>query len=199
MTDRIGQLERRLERQFKQLTRMRTGSGVGDAVGNAALLVGGAAIGAMAMYIFDAQNGRRRRALARDRAFHILKELQWSARRKAQDLRKRTVGSVLEMRSQIRDSQELIDDDVLEQRVRAQVGHVVSHPGALEVRADSGRVMIRGPVLLGERKKIEHRMSQTRGVRECDIQVTEHANKDGIPGLQGETRFERRGSREVVR
>jgi gas vesicle protein len=185
-------------RRWERGLRVRAQSSLGKTIENTLLLVTGGILGATAMYIFDQNSGRRRRALARDKAYHYLKELQRASLRKAEDLKNRLVGSVQEARSRMREARSEIDDSVLEERVRAQLGHVVAHPGALEVRVDHGRVTVSGPVLMGERRKIQHRLSKTRGVREADVQVTEYASKEGVPGLQGESRTEQRERRQMA-
>ena len=179
-------------RKLEKALHLRVQSSTGRTIENIALLVTGGVLGATAMYIFDEHSGGRRRGLARDKAIHFFKELQWNSARRAEDLKNRAVGTVQEVRSRVRDAQQApIDDEVLEQRVRAQLGHVVTHPGALVVKAEEGRVTITGPVLVGERERIEARLNKTRGVAEVDLQVIEHASKEGIPGLQGESRIER--------
>ncbi len=81
-------------------------------------------------------------------------------------------------------------DEVLIERVRAQLGHVVSYPGSLDVKVDDGCVIVSGPVFAGELAKIHDRLQQTRGVCDFDLQVTEHLDTEGIPGLQGESRWQ---------
>jgi len=182
-----------VKRQLEQALDVRVQSNTGRALENALMLITGSIVGATAMYIFDENSGRRRRAGARNKAVHFLKQAQWASTRKAQDMKNRALGSVMEIRSRVRDeSQYPLDDEVLQERVRAQIGHVVSHPGALEIRAERGTVTVSGPVLVGEREKIRTRLNKTRGVQECDLQVIEHASKEGIPGLQGTSRTEKR-------
>jgi len=182
-----------LRQQLEEAMRMGGRSRTRDRLSDSAMLISGAAIGALATYVFDGVSGRRRRAMARDKALHFAKRLQWFAGRRAQDLRNRAVGSFAEMRSQMRDAERRFDDQVLEARVRAQLGHATSHSGALEVRVEEGCAVISGPVLIGERDKIADRLRKTRGIRDVDMRVTEHASKEGIPGLQGESRAEHRG------
>jgi hypothetical protein len=173
------------KRQLEQMVHLRVQSGVGRTLENMALLMTGGVVGATAMYIFDESSGSRRRALARDKAIHLLTEVQWASIRKARHLKNRAIGSVMELRSRVRDEARYpIEDEVLEERVRAQLGHAVSNPGALEVLAEQGCVTVRGPVLAGERERIQTRLNKTRGVQNVDLQVTEHANTEGVPGLQ---------------
>jgi hypothetical protein len=178
------------KRRYEGKRSGRTQSRVQDQINDMAMLLAGVAIGSMAMYIFDANSGERRRALARDKMVHYLKLMQRSARRHAEDWKNRALGSVAEMRSRMQDAQYFIDDAVLESRVRAQVGHAVRHPGKLEVRADGGRVVVRGEVLRGEREKMLDRLHKTRGVRQIELHVTERA-LDQNPEV-------REGTREVA-
>jgi gas vesicle protein len=54
--------------------------------------IAGAAVGALAMYIFDPDSGRRRRALARDKAVRYANETAESVQTTARDLRNRATG-----------------------------------------------------------------------------------------------------------
>jgi len=85
-----------------------------------------------------------------------------------------------------------VEDDRLVQRVRAQIGHVLSHPGALFVEARDGIVTVSGPVLAGEAEKLRQRLNETRGVRHSRVAVTEEQNPEHVPGLQGTSRGSRR-------
>ena len=157
-----------------------------------ATLVSGMILGASAMCIFDSQQGRRRRALARDKAVHAAHLLGRWMNRQARDMGNRAIGSVAEWRSSLRDRTRQLDDDTLVSRVRAQLGHVVAHPGSLEIRVEDGVVTIGGPVLSHEIHKIRDRISKTRGVRECHLEVDEHESRGNVRGLQGVSRSERR-------
>lgn len=156
-----------------------------------ATMVSGMILGATAMYIFDPQQGRRRRAQARDKVAHGAHLLGRWLNRQARDMGNRAIGRVAELRSNLWDNARDIDDDTLISRVRAQLGHVVAHPGSLQIRAREGVVTIGGPVLSHEVHKIRDRISKTRGVRECRLEVDEHESRGNIPGLQGVSRSER--------
>jgi hypothetical protein len=64
-------------------------------------VLGALGIGALAMYFFDPENGRRRRALARDKYMHYRKEATEYAQSTAQDLRNRAQGLAAEARDAI--------------------------------------------------------------------------------------------------
>ena len=64
-------------------------------------LLGALGIGAAAMYFFDPQQGRQRRALARDRFMHYRREAMEYAEGTAQDLRNRAQGMAAEARGMV--------------------------------------------------------------------------------------------------
>ena len=112
----------------------------------------GAGLGAGLMYLLDPQAGGRRRAVARDKALHLLKEGGAAARKTSRDLGNRTRGLVAEAGSRLRRTE--LDDEILRDRVRSKIGHVVSHPHAVEVTAEGGRVLLSGPVLASEASRL---------------------------------------------
>ncbi len=151
----------------------------------------GAGIGAGLMYLLDPHAGRRRRAIIRDQVLSFTHSAQLEANRRKQGLINRTRGQVMELRR--RTIEGAVDDDTLEQRARAQVGHVISHPGALEFQARKGLVIIAGPVFRGEKQSIEQRLRKTRGVKSWDLSgIQEHDTGERVPGLQGVVRRQRR-------
>jgi hypothetical protein len=146
--------------------------------------VTGIATGAALMYLLDPDRGRRRRALLRDkmtRAAHTGTEAMGVAGR---DLAHRTTGAAARLRRAV--SHEPVDDDVLAERVRAQLGRYVSHPRALEVSASGGVVTLRGPILASEAPRLLRAVERIRGVREIAPELQEHTTQD-IPALQGGT------------
>ena len=69
---------------------------------NPLTLLGGVGLGAGLMYLLDPDGGRRRRALARDKAVHGLKVSGKALRGKSIDLGNRTRGLVAKTRSRLR-------------------------------------------------------------------------------------------------
>jgi len=144
--------------------------------------VTGIATGAALMYLLDPDRGRRRRALLRDkmnRAAHAGVEAAGVAGR---DLAHRTTGVAARMKQTL--VHEPVDDDVLAERVRAQLGRYVSHPRAVEISAASGVVTLRGPILKGEVQRLLRAVERIPGVREVSPELDEHVTRD-IPALQG--------------
>jgi osmotically-inducible protein OsmY len=60
-------------------------------------------------------------------------------------------------------SDEEVSDEVLVDRVRAKMGRVVSHPGAIKVTAEQGRVTLSGAVLEHEHEELLQAVRSVRG------------------------------------
>lgn len=151
----------------------------------------GASVGAGLMYLLDPRGGAHRRALIRDKFVSLGKQTAWEADRRRRDLLNRVRGEFEEFR---RKGQH-VDDSTLVERAWAQIGHVASHPGALEVTATGGCVFVSGPVLRGERARIQDRLHKTRGVQSCDVSgIHEHDSAENVTGLQGGSRLKHRVS-----
>ena len=155
----------------------------------------GAMIGTGLMYLLDEHSGGRRRALIRDKMVLGRRRLQMTADKRLRDLGNRIKGAWAERRARV--VERPIPDDVLEERVRAQLGHTLSHPGSVEVIASRGVVTVRGPVLRGEAEKIREKLERTRGIRECNIEVNEVDDPSSVPGLQGQSRWQRKIGRRA--
>lgn len=159
----------------------------------AAPLILGALIGAAATYLLDPDQGRRRRAGLRDRLTSRLGRLDHALAVAGRDLSNRTRGVVFGLRSRFEPGE--VSDEVLAERVRARLGRVVSHPGAIGVAARQGSVILSGPVLNHEHAHLMRAVRSVPGVLEVEDQLETHATANGIPSLQGgvtppEERFE---------
>ena len=127
----------------------------------------GLLMGAGVMYLLDPDRGRRRRALIRDKVIHganELQELRATAAGRARDLRNRARGAVHETRARLRS--EVVDDPVLEARVRTELGRLSTHPGLIDVTADHGRVVLTGQVLAHELEALLAGVREVRGVHD---------------------------------
>ena len=158
-------------------------------VGDGAIFLAGCGAGVLTMYLLDPGRGARRRAQIRDKFVHAGRTIADRADKQSRNLANHVKGALYETRAKFR--QQRVSDDVLIERVRAQLGHAVSHPGALEIRAEDGCVIVTGPVLRGERKRMEDRLRDTRGICDFVLEVMEHEGREGVPGLQGQSRWER--------
>lgn len=106
------------------------------------------AAGALVMYYLDPATGRRRRALARDRAVSAGCGASRAARATSKHAADRVRGMAARVRGRM--SHEDIDDDRLEARVRSQLGRLVARPHGVEVRVRDGVVTLGGSAGAGE-------------------------------------------------
>lgn len=147
------------------------------------LPLAGAALGAAAMYLFDPDRGRRRRALMRDQLLSAAGHLDDAIEATARDLIHRAQGLMAEARSTVSDEE--VSDEVLVDRVRAKLGRVVSHPGAIKVTAEQGRVTLSGAVLEHEHEDLLQAVRSVQGVVEVEDRLEPHKSANGISALQG--------------
>jgi osmotically-inducible protein OsmY len=116
--------------------------------------------------------------MIRDKASSLFRKAGVEARREGRDLRQRLQGAVHEARH----AGEEVPDDVLVERVRAQLGRPVSHPRAIDVHAERGVVTLSGPILRGEVDDAIARVARIRGVRsvrnELQVQDASGSNPD---------------------
>lgn len=142
-------------------------------------LLGGAGL----MYLFDPQQGKRRRALLRDQWVKFQNQAQSTAEATQKQIEDRAQGLVAETRSRLEN--EPVSDETLVARVRSEMGRVVSHPGALEVTASGGRVTLRGNILADEVSRVMQAVRMVQGVTNVDNQLRIHQEPGDIPDLQG--------------
>lgn len=141
---------------------------------NPLTLLGGVGLGAGLMYLLDPDGGRRRRALARDKAVHGLKASGKALRRTSVDVGNRTRGLVAGAGSLLRKGS--ADDHKLEGRVRSKLGRHVSNPSALQVQCQDGLVILSGPVLAAELDKVLAKVQKIKGVHEVEsrLEINDH-------------------------
>jgi uncharacterized membrane protein len=147
------------------------------------ILCAGLGLGAGLMYFLDPDRGRRRRAMARDRAAHLVNTADDAIGKTSRDVRNRMSGLVAEASSLF--ACEEISDGVLVERVRAKLGRAVSHPHAIEVTAEQGRVTLSGQILAREVDLLLKRVYSVRGVVSVENKLEAHQEAGNIPDLQG--------------
>jgi osmotically-inducible protein OsmY len=153
----------------------------------------GLGLGAGLMYLFDPAAGRRRRARLRDKAVHVVSRFEHYLDMAVRDVSHRAQGLVAETRAQLAGG--AAPDDVLVERVRSKLGHCVSHPHAIEVKADNGRVTLSGPILEREVAVLLACVTSIRGVDEVENRLEVHRHAGTVPRLQGGR--DRKGAEQV--
>src|SRR5206468_9813088 len=79
------------------------------------------------------------------------------------------------------------------EHVRSKMGRAVSHPHAIHVNVQNGRVRLTGEILSEELDDLIRSVSAVKGVKEIENQLTTYAEPGDISSLQGG--YTRRGSR----
>lgn len=152
----------------------------------------GLGLGAGAMYLADPNEGRRRRARLREVTGHAAHTVKAVAGMTSRDVEHRLSG--LAARTLVRLVEETPPaDDVLAARVRARLGRLVSHPGAIDVAARSGRVTVSGPIFEAEVEQLMKGVEAVPGVSAIENRLEPHGEAGHVSALQGP------GPREVAR
>lgn len=148
------------------------------------IFAGGLSLGARMMYMLDPSQGRRRRAMARDRAVWLAHQAELTIDRGVRDLFNRTQGVADETFSLL--APKPVSDQVLRDRVRSRLGRATSHPHAIEVEAKDGWVTLKGPVLRQEMRRALWAVRAVPGVKHVENRMERHQQAD-VPDLQGGT------------
>jgi hypothetical protein len=147
----------------------------------------GMTAGALLMFLFDPQLGRRRRALLRDKIVHYRRLLREGSRATWSDTQNRATGLWATLQSFFAGEWE-VPDKVLENRVRSRLGRIVSHPGWLQVKADHGAVKVAGHVPEREKDRLLATVVSIRGVQKVEEENLVVDPDDQVPddgALQG--------------
>lgn len=153
----------------------------------------GTIFSASAIYLFDPSRGRRRRAFVREQAIHAAHKIANAGENTSRDLTNRLQGVFATAVGVFRGRE--ADDEVLKERVRAQLGRYVSHPSSIEVHVQDGRAVLDGPILRDELEKTLHAVARVKGIYEVENRLRVYNEPGDVPGLQGspsrrEPRFE---------
>jgi osmotically-inducible protein OsmY len=150
------------------------------------VLLSGIGMGAGLMYVLDPDRGERRRALMRDTVARAKNKAGDYAGKVSRDLRNRAQGLAAETAAIFNDGE--IRDEVLVERVRAAMGQVPVHHGALKVAATKGIVTLSGEALANELPALMAAIRSVRGVNDVISELNVHGESDETPGLQGSLR-----------
>jgi uncharacterized membrane protein len=161
-----------------------------------AMLLSSVGVGVATAYLLDPSSGNRRRRRFGDALVHLSHQSSAGAGTVGRDLRNRTRGIVAVVRRTVRRNR--TDDFVLQERVRAAIGRVVSHPRALKVQAHDGHVILGGRILAAEEHRLIRAAQAVEGVKDVDGRFERHTESGNVPSLQGGT-SQRRGPRIDVR
>lgn len=135
-------------------------------------------------YYLDPSNGRRRRARLSEQSGRSARRVVSGAGRAGRDLAHRVVGISARARALFRTGG--VEANVLIARVRACLGRIVSHPGAIHVSiTEPDRVLLSGAVLAWEHGPLLRAVAAVPGVRGVYEQLAVHESAEHISSLQG--------------
>jgi hypothetical protein len=150
---------------------------------NQGLFVGGLGLGAGLMFLLDPDRGAKRRALITDQCAHAAHKVPEALGATLRDGRNRAQGLIAQASSLLSASE--VSDEVLVQRVRSKLGRIVSHPHAVKVESQDGRVKLTGPILADEVDDLIGCTSAMSGVTEVINELEIHQEPGNVPALQG--------------
>ena len=137
-------------------------------------LIAGVVVGAGLMYLFDARQGNRRRAVARDKAVKLLSRSSIAAGKTYHHLRNRLGGVVAGLTRAVT-PEGGVSDRKLVDRIRSVVGRTIPHPGAVDFIAHEGRVTVRGFMKPHEAGQVIQAIERIPGVRAVENQIVDAA------------------------
>ena len=147
-------------------------------------VLGALALGAALMYTLDPDKGRRRRAVTRDKAYSALLDAREALGVTRRDIAHRLDGLRAYVDRLVR-RRPAPDDLQLIERVRARMGRLVSHPHAIQVGANRGKVTLSGPILAREAGPLLETLRNVWGVAEIEDRLVAHEHPEHVPSLQG--------------
>ena len=143
----------------------------------------GLGLGIGLLYLLDAYHGGDRRARVRHGVARAARLGGSAAAITGREVIRRTSGAATRLRGAVQ--RKGVDDGTLVERVREQMGFVVSHPHAIDIESAEGIVTLRGPILYAETARLMHALKLVRGLRDVVSELEEHKMTWNVPALQG--------------
>ncbi|MBP0588292.1 BON domain-containing protein [Paraburkholderia sp. LEh10] len=148
--------------------------------------VAAAALGAAAMYYFDSQLGKRRRAMLRDKMGATSRRIRKSSQAQARKVAGRAYGMLHNAVSSAPAS-----DLQLTERARSRLGHVIANPRSVDVRVDHGVACVGGEVPAADHDRVIREIAAVPGIERIEDCLSVHDDRGNLPGLQGVARHGR--------
>jgi hypothetical protein len=135
------------------------------------VLTAGLGTGAGLMYLCDPKRGRVRRGRLIAEFSRFIRRDENRMAKRAKDLLNRVGGLAAEAVSALTE-EEPVADEVLIERVRARMGHIVSHPHEVQVHAKDGVVTLEGLVTHAEKRRFREAVRTISGVKRVHDRLT---------------------------
>jgi hypothetical protein len=119
-----------------------------------------------------------------DKAYSIVSDARQALGAAGRDAAHRIEGLRARARHLLTDTP-VPDDLQLIERVRARMGRLVSHPHAIQVGANRGRVTLSGPVLAHEVTRLCDAVRSVWGVTSVENRLVVYDSSESISSLQG--------------
>jgi hypothetical protein len=148
----------------------------------------GASVGAGIIYFCDPNRGRARRREVAEKAVSILARGEHLAEQKGIDILNRTEGVLAEARSRFEcGKKEEVSDEVLLERVRSHMGHVISHPHSISTTVREGAVTLSGTIGRADKKRLLKEVRGVAGVSKVEdlLECEGRQNGRSVPRLLG--------------
>ncbi|OGB22037.1 MAG: hypothetical protein A3I66_19245 [Burkholderiales bacterium RIFCSPLOWO2_02_FULL_57_36] len=142
----------------------------------------GIALGAIAMYLADPTQGRRRRALAQDKMRSMTHKTSGALNAAVHDASNRLSGLQAQA-SRIMgqgNKSKPIDNHVLEARVRSKLGRAMMNAHFIDVAADEGVVTLKGSVPPEDRQQVVKLVQGIPGVLDVRDKLHEHEQSGSL-------------------
>ena len=146
----------------------------------------GAGLGVGFTYFCDPDRGHARRKKVSDRASSLIAQGERLVEHKGRSVLNRAEGILSQARSLFH-GQEAVSDEVLLERVRSRLGHVVQHPQSISTTVEKGIVRLTGVVAREAKKRVLREIREVPGVLKVEELLTYENRKNGrpIPKLLG--------------
>jgi hypothetical protein len=146
----------------------------------------GASLGAGVMYFCDPNRGHARRREVAGKTASLIAQGERLIERQGRSIRSRTGGILAEARSLFHRNHRVSDDVVLE-RVRSRLSHVVEHPQSVSAKVEDGIVTLTGTVARVERKGLLKEIREVPGVSKLEDLLVNEARRNGrsVPRIVG--------------
>jgi len=133
-------------------------------------LTAGVGLGAGLMYLCDPDRGRSRRSQLMSEATGILHRSEDNLAKRGKDLLNRVQGLAVRVAEEIA-PEEQPTDEVLTERIRSRMGHLVANPHEVQVHVENGVVTMEGKLAHSERHHLTDEVREMHGVKRINAHL----------------------------